>query len=107
MHTHFVALHKKSANTHIRQNKIKNPQTPQKLHLLLDQWVREILAFERLANMLQEKKVWDHPGDFFAFLIKMQIFANVCGSTQPLSGPIVVPGGSINKAKTLYPLPST
>ena len=57
--------------------------------------------------MLQEKKVWDHPGDFFAFCIKMQIFANVCGSLQPLSGPIVVPGGSISKAKTLYPLPST
>ena len=95
-------------NKHTHQAKnIKNPQTPQKRILLFDQWVREILAFERLANMLQEKMVWGHLGVFFAFCIKMQIFANVCGSLQLLSGPIVVPGGSISKAKTLYPLPST
>ena len=87
-----------------KQKKIRG--TSKKPLLLVEQWVREILAFERLANMCQEKRFGITQAIFFAFLIKMQIFANVCGSPQPPSGPIVVRGGSINKAKTIYPLPS-
>ena len=48
---------------HKKKAKIRRPS--KKLLLLLDQWVRETLAFERLANIRQEKKVWDHPGDLF------------------------------------------
>jgi hypothetical protein len=92
MHTHFVALQKKAANTQeaTKSSKIRRPL--KNCILLLDQWVREILAFERLANIFQEKKVGIAQAIFFAVLIKMQIFANVCVSTQPPSGPIMVPG---------------
>jgi len=55
MHTHFVALQKKTAN-HSRQQKKNIRGTSKKPFLLLEQWVREILAFERLANMCQEKR---------------------------------------------------
>ena len=55
MHTHFVALQKKSGKPQqAKKKKIRG--TSKKPILLLEQWVREILAFERLANMCQEKR---------------------------------------------------
>jgi hypothetical protein len=66
------SLHFNKILQHSRpQTKAKIRRPSKKLLLLLDQWVREILAFERLANILQEKKVWEHPGDlFFLFCLK-------------------------------------
>ncbi len=55
MHTHFVALQKKKRQTTAGKKK-KIRGTSKKPLLLLEQWVREILAFERLANMCQEKR---------------------------------------------------
>ena len=58
MHTHFVALHNKiGKHTHQAKKNKKSADPPKNCILLLDPWVREILAFERLANILQEKKV--------------------------------------------------
>ncbi len=64
--THTSLHFKKKAANHSRQKK-KIRGTSKKPLLLLEQWVREILAFERLANIFQEKKVGIAQAIFFCF----------------------------------------
>ena len=54
------------------------------------------MHFGRLAILCEKKRFGIAQAIFHVFLIKMQIFANVCGSSpQPPSGPIVIPEGSL------------
>jgi hypothetical protein len=50
---------------HSRQKKKKNPEMPKNPLLSIEKWSREIMPFGRLAIIVQEKKVWAGPGDFF------------------------------------------
>jgi hypothetical protein len=51
--------------------------------LLINSGSREIMAFGRLAFIVQEKKVWACPGIFFSiFELNAGVCANVCGSPQ-------------------------
>jgi hypothetical protein len=49
------------------QKKKKNPEMRQIYLLLINSGSREIMAFGRLAFIVQEKKVWACPGIFFDF----------------------------------------
>ncbi len=82
MHTHFVALQKKSGKP---QQAKKKPRNLQKTASFTRTVGTGNSGLRKVSEYVSRKKVWDHPGVFFAFLIKMQIFANVCGRPQPPS----------------------
>ena len=107
-HTHFVALHNKiGKHTHQATTNQKSADPPKTVFFYSISGYGKFWPSKGWRIFFKKKRLGSPMRFVFAFLIKMQTFANVCGSPQPPSGPIMVPGGSTNKAKTLYPLPST
>ena len=85
MHTHFVALHKKSTNTHIRQTKIKNPQTPQKLHSFNRPVGTGNSGLRKVSEYASRKKGLGSPRRFFLLFVLKCRSLQMCVGASSLS----------------------